>query len=340
MPAPKAVIFGCQSHQLTAEERRLFSATRPFGLILFARNIDTPRQVLDLSAEFRACVGRAEAPVLIDQEGGRVARLKSPHWEEYPAAAKLGRLYEHDAVSGIAAAKLLGRLLAWQLRPFGITVNCAPVADLRFDGADNVIGDRAFSTNPESVAKLARAVCDGLMAGGVFPVIKHLPGHGRATADTHKEKAVVDTPLEELRKTDFVPFSSLRDMPFGMTAHVTYSAIDPDNSASLSPKVIQVIRRQIKFSGLLMSDDLTMKALTGDMAALAKGVLKAGCDLALYCKHDVDEMTRIAEVVGPMSAEAVLRWQKARKSLRRLKLFDPSLARAEFRQLLGHAPRS
>lgn len=336
MVQPRAVIFGCAGHQLTAEERSLFSESRPFGLILFARNIDTPRQVLDLTAEFRSCVARPDAPVLIDQEGGRVARLKAPHWEDYPPAAALGRLYEHDATSAIAAGKLLGRLLAWQLRPLGITVNCAPVADLLFAGADSVIGDRAFSADPEAVAKLAHAVCDGLMAGGVFPVVKHMPGHGRAQADTHKQKAVVTASLDELRRSDFLPFHALHDMPFGMTAHVTYDAIDPEASASLSPAVITLIRKQLKFSGLLMSDDITMKALEGDMADLARGVIDAGCDLALYCKHDIDEMRRMADAVGDLSTDAQLRWQKAKKGHRPLKLFDPTLARAEFKRLMSH----
>ncbi len=340
MAAPRAVIFGCQGHHLTADERRVFSETRPFGLILFARNIDHPLQVMDLTAEFRACVGRTDAPVLIDQEGGRVARLKAPHWDEFPSAGALGRLYEKDSVSGIAAAKLLGRLLAWQLRPLGISVDCAPVADLRFDGATSAIGDRAFSDNPEIVTKLAHAICDGLMAGGVYPVIKHMPGHGRALEDTHHQISVVDTPLDELRKTDYLPFANMKDMPFGMTAHVTFSALDPDRPASLSPKVIQSIRKHIKFSGMLMSDDLTMKALSGDVADLAAGVLAAGCDLALYCKYDIDEMERIAAKVGVLSAEATQRWAKAKKMMRRLSLFDPPLARAEFKRLVSHVTKS
>lgn len=337
MAAPKAVIVGCEGHSLSQEERRLFASHNPFGLILFARNIDNPGQVTALTNEFRACVGRADAPVLIDQEGGRVARLRPPHWDELPPAATLGALYRHDPVRGVAAAKLLGRLLAAQLRPLGITVDCTPVLDLGLAGKDKVIGDRAFGNEPKVISALARGVCDGLRVGSVLPVIKHIPGHGRAMADSHEELPVVDTSLEEMNETDFAPFKALHDMPLAMTAHILYTAIDRDNCATLSPKLIQeVIREQIRFEGLLMSDDICMKALKGDLPALATSVLEAGCDLALYCRYEVADLSAILAAVPPLSIEATLRWDRARKWVRPMDLFDPKLAQAEFQQLLSN----
>ena len=340
MATPKAVIFGCKGYSLTREERELFAETRPFGLILFARNIEHPLQVMELTAEFRSCVDRPEAPVFVDQEGGRVARLKPPHWHAFPPAAALGRLYAKDRTEGVAAAKLLGRRLGEMLRPLGITVNCAPVADLFFKEADDVIGDRALSSDPESVGILSRAVCDGLMTAGVFPVIKHIPGHGRADADSHKALPVVTTDAATLKKTDFAPFAALRTMPFAMTAHVLYRDIDPDNCASLSKKIISsVIRKQIGFKGLLLSDDIEMKALKGKAAGRARGVVNAGCDLALYCGHSVSEMAEIAGAIPHLSVETNLRWQAARKMLKPAKLYDPKLAHAEFERLMSHLPK-
>lgn len=318
---------------LTAAERRLFASINPLGLIVFKRNVESPNQLYALTSEFRACVGRADAPVLIDQEGGRVARLQPPHWEAFPPAAALGELFAIDAVRGVAAAKLLGRMLAAQLRPLGITVDCTPVLDLAIPGADSVIGDRAFAADPHSVAVLARAVCDGLRVGGVLPVIKHIPGHGRATADSHEALPVVSTPLAELQATDFVPFMELRDMPLAMTAHILYSALDDKACATLSPKIIgSVIRKEIGFQGLLMSDDITMKALEGSPATIARDVIAAGCDIALYCKHDEGDIAAIGEAVPLMSVDAQLRWQRAQQWLSPMDLFDLRLARAEFNQ--------
>jgi beta-N-acetylhexosaminidase len=330
---PKAVILSCVGTSLTADERRLFGQANPFGLILFKRNIDNPSQVLALTQEFRSCVGRADAPVLLDQEGGRVARLQPPHWEIFPPAAAIGELYTRDTARGLAAAKLLGRLLAAQLLPLGITVDCTPVCDLQFPKADAVIGDRAFGSDPHKVALLSRAVCDGLRVGGVLPVIKHIPGHGRAMADSHLELPVVETAAEELQNSDFAPFRELRDMPLAMTAHIKYSALDTQNCATLSPKIIaEVIREQIGFQGLLMSDDVTMKALNGSLPELSLASIKAGCDIALYCKDSVPDMTAICEAVPTLSLDAQLRWKNAQTWLRPMELFDPKLARAEFNQ--------
>ncbi len=337
MSSLKPVIVGCTGLELSHEERRLFSSANPLGLILFARNIDNPSQVTRLTNEFRSCVGRADAPVLIDQEGGRVARLRPPHWDELPPAALLGELYRIDPVRGIAAAKVLGRILASQLSALGINVDCTPVLDLRIAEADKVIGDRAFSADPKTIAALGRALCDGLRVGGVMPVIKHLPGHGRAMADSHHALPVVETSLDTLEMADFSPFSALRDMPIGMTAHILYTAIDREKCATLSPTVIStIIRQQIGFNGLLLSDDLGMKALSGTPADLAVEAVQAGCDVALYCQHDLAAMTEILERLPLMSDESSQRYRNAVNWMRPMNLFDPHLARAEFSQLISN----
>ncbi len=340
MAAPaRALVLGCAGLGLTAAERALFAGAPPFGLILFARNIDNPLQVMELTAEFRACVGRASAPVFIDQEGGRVARLGPPHWPSFPSAGAIGRLYNKDRTEGLAAAKLLGRRMGEMLRPLGITVNCAPVADLLADGATAAIGDRAFSRNPAAISQLAQAVCDGLMTAGVFPVVKHLPGHGRARVDSHDALPVVDVDAATLRETDFVPFTALAGQPFAMTAHVLYPALDPDHCATLSKKIIaKVIRKQFGFGGLLISDDLAMGALQGEPVARMRGALTAGCDVALYCKPDFPVMDALATAAPPLSEEADARWQTARKTLRPARLYDPCLARAEFDRLMSRVP--
>lgn len=338
LPA-KALVLGCSGHSLTPAERALFAGAPPFGLILFARNLDNPLQVMELTSEFRACVGRASAPVFVDQEGGRVARLQPPHWPAFPAAESIGRLYNKDRTEGLAAAKLLGRRMGEMLRPLGITANCAPVADLLVDGATTAIGDRAFSRNPSAVAQLAQAVCDGLMTAGVFPVVKHLPGHGRARVDSHEALPVVETDAATLRETDFAPFTALADRPFAMTAHVLYPALDPDFCATLSKKIIaKVIRKQIGFGGLLISDDLAMGALQGDPVARMRGALAAGCDLALYCKPDFAVMDALAQAAPLLSVDGGLRWQAAKKALRPARLYDPCLIRAEFDRLISRVP--
>jgi beta-N-acetylhexosaminidase len=239
----KPVIFGCEGATLSASERQFFRDVDPLGFILFARNCETPAQIKRLVAELRESVGRGDAPILIDQEGGRVARLKPPHFPAYPAAAKIAAL---GGVRGRAAAWLAARLIADDLGQLGITVDCAPVLDVPVSGADPIIGDRAWGNEPRIVAENGLAVCDGLMAGGVLPVIKHIPGHGRATVDSHRALPVVETPRADLDSTDFAPFRALSGMPWAMTAHVLYTAIDPDRPATLSPRVIaEVIRAGI-----------------------------------------------------------------------------------------------
>ena len=318
--APRAVILGCAGEQLTAEEYRFFSAADPVGFILFRRNCSTPAQVRELVASLREAIGRDDAPILIDQEGGRVTRLGPPHWRRYPSAARLGSLPDPQAA---AAARLGARLIADDLRQLGITVNCLPVLDLPIPGADPVIGDRAYGTEPGRVANLGRAVCEGLLEGGVLPVIKHIPGHGRAPADSHFTCPVVETGADELSLTDFAPFRALAGMPWAMTAHIVYMAIDPTAPATLSRRVIsEVIRREIGFDGVLVSDDLSMQALGGEVAERAAGALAAGCDLVLHCNGDRREMEAIVAATGPISTDAAARLARAEAARRRSAILE------------------
>ena len=298
--------------RLADAERRLFSEAEPLGFILFARNVESARQVRDLVSDLRACVGRPTAPVLIDQEGGRVARLPAPLWRAAPAAARIGDLYDVDPVAGSEAAWLNGRLLAADLAPLGITVDCLPVLDLRFDDAHAIIGDRAFGADARKVAALGRATCEGLLAGGVLPVVKHVPGHGRATLDSHAALPVVGTPRTELEATDFQPFRALSDMPIAMTAHVVYSAIDSAAPATVSATVIgDVVRGFIGFDGFLISDDLSMKALSGGLEDRTRAALAAGCDAVLHCNGDLEEMSAVLDACGALSPAASARWAGA-----------------------------
>ncbi len=287
------VIFGMAGTTLTAEETEFFREVQPYGYILFARNCDNPQQIKDLTAVLREISGRDDLPILIDQEGGRVARLKPPHFPAFPPAAQFAKLAETDLEAAKKAVYDNALSIANMLIKLGITVNCAPLADVPIAGAHEIIGDRAFGNDPQQVATLARAMADGLIAGGVTPVLKHIPGHGRAFADSHHELPVVHTALEELRATDFVPFKTLADLPLAMTAHVLFSAIDAENMATVSPKAIRLIREELGFSGLLMSDDLSMKAMRGDFSERARAVLAAGCDLVLHCNGDMAEMRAI-----------------------------------------------
>jgi beta-N-acetylhexosaminidase len=298
----KPVIFGCETTALSVSERQFFRDADPLGFILFARNCEAPAQIMRLVAELRESVGRGDAPILIDQEGGRVARLKPPHFPAYPAAAKIAAL---GGLRARRAAWLAARLIADDLGQLGITVDCAPVLDVPVSGADPIIGDRAWGMEPRIVAENGLAVCDGLMAGGVLPIVKHIPGHGRATVDSHRALPVVDTPRATLDSTDFAPFRALSGMPWAMTAHVLYTAIDPDRPATLSPRVIaDVIRAGIGFDGVLLCDDLSMAALGGKIETRAWDALQAGCDLVLHCNGILDEMVAIAGAIGPMSEAA------------------------------------
>ena len=315
--AVAAAVFGCAGHELTAAERAFFRECNPLGFIVFGRNIKDPAQVAALVKDFRAVVGREDAPVLIDQEGGRVARLKPPHWRNAPPAGWLGAL---AATAGLDAAceaiRLNSRLLAVELAALGIDVDCAPVADVPVPGAHDIIGDRAYSTDPVLVGKLAHACAIGLLEGGVLPVIKHIPGHGRARADSHAELPVVDEPLATLEHTDFLPFRTLAHLPWAMTAHVLYSALDPERPATTSPRVISdVIRGRIGFDGVLVSDDLSMQALQGDLGSRAEAALTAGCDIVLHCTGVLEEMQDIARVLPGLSAKATERLRRGREMI-------------------------
>ena len=330
----RAFISGCASKTFSEEEKRFFSANRPWGLILFKRNIDNPGQVRELTRAFREVVGRADAPVLIDQEGGRVQRLSPPHWPDFPAAEKLAGMAD-----GEAAAELGARLIANELVGLGINVDCLPVADLRFPGAHDVIGDRAYGSTPADVAKLARAAAEGLLAGGVLPVVKHIPGHGRALADSHLELPKVSVPRAELERTDFEPFRLLSDLPIAMTAHVIYEAVDPKLPATISPVVVRdVIRTHIGFDGLLMTDDVSMKALSGGIGVNTGLAFAAGCDLALHCNGKMDEMRAVAESSPLLDGKAA---ERAKKALDRIaggaKPFDVAEAWSRFSAMVGTA---
>ena len=295
--AARAFITGLAGQTISASERAFLREARPWGLIVFKRNISTPAQVTDIIQSFRDTVGD-EAPVLVDQEGGRVQRLGPPHWPAYPPGARYGALYDRDPASGLAAARLAGHLIAADLIALGIDTDCLPIADVPVAGGDPVIGDRAYGTEPGKVAAIAGAVAQGLLAGGVLPVLKHLPGHGRATADSHHRLPVVDTDRATLERTDFAAFKPLADLPLGMTAHVVFSAIDPDAPATTSVTMVQqVIRGLIGFQGLLMSDDVSMGALSGTLAERSRASLAAGCDVVLHCNGDLAEMQAVAGTI-------------------------------------------
>jgi beta-N-acetylhexosaminidase len=305
--AAGAFICGSSGPELTPDEVAFLRESDPWGFILFRRNIDTPEQTRALTEHFRATVGR-DAPVLVDQEGGRVQRLGPPHWPRYPAGRRFGEIYAGNPLAGLAAARSTARLIADDLFRLGITVDCLPLCDVPQPGSHDIIGDRAYSEAPEPVALLARAAMTGLMEGGVLPVVKHVPGHGRAHADSHLSLPVVDTPREDLARIDFLPFAALADAPMAMTAHVVYSALDADMPATLSAGIIQsVIRDHIGFGGLLMSDDLSMKALAGSLGERAAKAIVAGCDIALHCNGDLKEMQAVAANAGTLAGPALAR---------------------------------
>lgn len=294
-------IFAPLGLTLSDDECAFFRESGPAGFILFKRNCETPEQVRDLTNHFRELMGNDNLPILIDQEGGRVQRLGPPHWKARPAGARFGELWEQNPETAEKAIALHGDLIARELHATGVTVDCLPILDVARPETHDVIGDRAYSAVPDVVAALGRAVMVGLMRGGVLPVIKHIPGHGRGTLDSHHALPRVETPLETLQKSDFVPFKACSDAPFGMTAHIVYEAIDPTTSATLSPGLIQtIIRDELNFDGILMSDDLGMNALPGTMAERASGVVSAGCDLVLHCSGDMTEMIEVANALSPM----------------------------------------
>ena len=331
MTESKAMILGCAGTVLSEDEIRFFRAERPWGFILFARNIGTPQQVIDLVGSMRDCVGRPDAPVFIDQEGGKVQRLRPPVAPNYPSASAIGALHRSDRATGERAAWLLSRLMAFDLRRLGITADCMPVLDVPVEGANDVIGTRAYAKDPETVAALGHAAAHGMIDGGVIPVMKHVPGHGRAFADSHLALPVVETPLEALRRHDFAPFSALRDLPMAMTAHVVYTAVDPDRPATTSPKVIaDIIRGEIGFDGLLVSDDTSMKALSGDFPQKASAILAAGCDLVLHCNGVMEEMAGIASATTTLSGRALQRAEAAMSCIKGGDGADEAGLRQEF----------
>jgi beta-N-acetylhexosaminidase len=332
----RAFITGIAGTELRAEEREFIAAAQPWGFILFKRNVDHPSQVAKLTAELRAVLGDDDAPVLIDQEGGRVQRLGPPNWPVYPPGAAFGRLYDIDSALGLEAARLSARLISDDLIQLGVTVDCLPLADVPVAGADAVIGNRAYGTEPAKVAAIARAVTDGLEQGGVLPVLKHIPGHGRATADTHFALPSVDTPEDQLNRTDFAAFRPLADLPMAMTAHVVFSAIDPAHPATTSATMIgRVIRGLIGFQGLLMSDDVSMNALAGSIAERTRAVFAAGCDVVLHCNGKLDEMHQVAGETPELSGEAMERARRALAARKPPQAFDRTAARAQLDALIG-----
>lgn len=342
--ASRAFITGLAGLTLADSERAFLREAKPWGGIIFKRNISSPEQVAELIQSFRDALGW-EAPVLVDQEGGRVQRLGPPHWPVYPPGARYGALYDKDKSVGLAAAKLAGHLIAADLIALGIDVDCLPIADVPVAGGDPVIGDRAYGTEPGKVAAIAGAVAAGLLAGGVLPVLKHLPGHGRATADSHLKLPVVDTDRATLEATDFAAFKPLNRLPLGMTAHVVFSAIDPDAPATTSVTMVrEVIRGWIGFDGLLMSDDVSMNALSGTIAERSSAALAAGCDVVLHCNGKLDEMVAVASASPELGGEAARRAQAAlaARSGRQdfdVEDFDVEAARAMFHKMIGEPPQ-
>ena len=337
---PRGFVAGCTGHDLSEDESAFYRDADPFGLILFRRNIGSPEQVRRLTDAFRSAVGRDDAPILVDQEGGRVQRLGPPHWPRYPAGRRYGRLAAGSTMSGSQAARLGARLIAYDLRALGITVNCLPVLDVPVAGSHDIIGDRAYGLEPDEVATLGGAAADGLLAGGVLPVAKHIPGHGRAGADSHEHLPRVSASLEDLRLRDFMPFRSLAHLPIAMTAHVVFEAIDPDRPATVSPIVIgDIVRGEIGFGGLLLTDDLSMRALSGGFRARAESALAAGCDIALHCNGDLAEMTAVAAGAPRLDGASLERAEAALALIRSDPDvgFDPVDARRQFATALAEA---
>ncbi|PDT39982.1 MULTISPECIES: beta-N-acetylhexosaminidase [Sinorhizobium] len=336
MSESKAFISGCKGLSLTAEERSFFAGERPWGFILFGRNIGEKDQICDLVAALRDSVGNPKAPVLIDQEGGRVQRIRPPLAQQYPSGAAIGEIYRRDVEMGLRAAWLLGRLHAFDLMRLGITVDCLPVLDVPVPGSHDVIGNRAYGHDAAIVTAIGRAVGEGLKAGGMLPVMKHMPGHGRTFVDSHHNLPVVDASLDELKRVDFQPFAAMRDEVMAMSAHMVFTAIDPDNPATTSSKVVrEIIRGYIGFDGLLMSDDVSMNALAGDMTTRARGIVDAGLDLVLHCHGIMEEMKAVADVVPVLSGDRLRRGKAAEAAFRQPDGSDEDILRAEFNAMFS-----
>lgn len=332
------MILGCSGLELTAAEAEFFRTERPWGFILFARNISDAEQVRGLVASMRASVDNDHAPVFIDQEGGRVQRIRQPMAPDYPAASELGALYRSDKAAGLRAAWLMSRLHAFDLTSLGITVDCLPVLDVPVSGAHDVIGNRAYGHDPDTVTAMGRAAAEGLLAGGVLPVIKHIPGHGRALVDSHKSLPVVEASAEQLRSADFVPFQALSNLPMAMTAHVIYSALDASQPATTSHRILQdIVRGEMAYDGLIMSDDVSMQALSGDFEARTDAIFAAGCDVVLHCNGVWEEMLAVAGRTPALSGAALERAERALKMGGKLDETVENSAREEFAALVAPA---
>ncbi len=338
MSESKSMILGCSGAQLTPDEISLYRDERPWGFILFARNCIELSQISDLVASLRDAVGRPDAPVLIDQEGGRVQRIRPPMIERYPSGAALGEVYRQDREAGLRAAWLMSRLHAFDLTKLGITVDCLPVLDVPVEGASNVIGDRAYGFQPALVAEIGKAAADGLKAGGMLPVMKHIPGHGRGMADSHHELPVVTASLAELEAHDFQPFMALKDELMGMSAHIVFSAVDAAEPATTSSKVIQeIIRGRIGFDGLLISDDSSMNALKGTLGERAARIIAGGCDIVLHCNGVMDEMKAVVKEAVPLSGDALRRARAVEAGFAPADASDEDALRQEFRDMVAVA---
>lgn len=332
--SPRAFISGIAGETLSASECSFLREANPWGAILFSRNVESPEQVNRLCGSVRETLGR-NAPILVDQEGGRIQRLGPPHWPSYPPGVRYGRIYDKSAAQGRRAAYLGACLMAADLIAVGIDVDCLPIADVPVPGANSVIGDRAYGDTPVKVAEIAESVAQGLLRWGVLPVLKHLPGHGRATADSHYDLPVVDAKRATLQATDFAAFLPLKDLPLGMTAHVIYTDIDPVAPATTSVTVVgDVIRGCIGFSGLLMSDDICMGALSGPLNARSRAAIAAGCDVVLHCNGKIDEMEQVAAAVAPLGPEAEKRADAALARRHRFPCHDTAELRAEWTMLM------
>ncbi len=327
-----AAIFGCAGQALLPDESAFFRDYDPFGFIVFARNIDNPDQLRRLTADLRSSVGR-NAPILIDQEGGRVQRMRAPHWREWgPPLDTVAQ-----ASDPVRAMWIRSRIIADELHAVGIDANCAPCADVANADTHPFLKNRCYGTDPAAVSVISRAVADAHLAGGVLPVMKHLPGHGRATLDTHISLPTVDVPAYNLIASDFAPFHALADLPMAMTAHIIYASFD-DLPATQSPAMIGVIRDTIGFQGLLMTDDLNMQALSGTLGERAGRSIAAGCDIALHCKGDLAEMVAVATAAGPMRADTRVRATAALAMRRTPVAVDIAALEAEFARLMTKDP--
>jgi beta-N-acetylhexosaminidase len=333
-----ALIAGLSGTVLTKAEHAFYRDVKPAGVILFRRNVLEPQRIKQLVDDVRDAIGRDDVLVLIDQEGGRVQRLKPPAARDLPPGAAYAKLYKRDPQAAKKAAFQIARLVAEELKSYGINTNCAPVVDVPVPGAHDVIGDRAYGSDPDQIIALAREVANGYMAGGVVPVIKHIPGHGRSTADSHFDLPVVSTTHKVLSKSDFLPFKALSDLPAAMTAHVVFSALDPAYPASTSKRVTaDIMRGEIGFDGLLMSDDLSMKALKGPMRVRAEEVIGAGSDVALHCNGDLTEMRDAAAGVPKLTGRAKERFAAAFAVTRQSAPFDSDDAVLQLAGLMRHA---